>query len=173
MAELRRGSANQVRREKLQESLLVRASRCSQGATAEGYRNDPAEVTAIPGETPRDILARGFALVLQGLDAYQASIQAVGKADPEEVMTAADAAGEAGVTTTAVANWCARGFITGARQRIRRGHWRFTRGAWDAFRAKRRIRARRGTESTGSRESTVTVHRGRARVRSAAGRAPF
>ena len=96
-----------------------------------------------PRETPRDILARGFALVLQGLDAYAASIQAGPKADPEEIMTATDAAAEVGVTTTAVGNWCKKGFITGASQRMRRGHWRFTRGAWDAFRAKkRRIRRR-------------------------------
>ena len=91
-----------------------------------------------PHETPHDILARGFALVLQGLDAYQAAMLAGPKADPTEIMTGAQAAEEAGVTPTAVAKWCMRGFITDARQRRRRGHWRFTRGAWEAFRTMRR-----------------------------------
>lgn len=97
-----------------------------------------------PHETPRDILARGFALVLQGLDAYQASITAAPKADPNEIMTATQAAAEVGLTTTAVSQWCARGLIAGASQRLRRGHWRFTRAAFEAClksgrRARRRI----------------------------------
>lgn len=95
-----------------------------------------------PHETPHDMLARAFALVLQGLDAYQASMLAGPKTDPAEIMTGAQAAEEAGVTPTAVAKWCLRGLIADARQRRRRGHWRFTRGNWDAFRASHRIRRR-------------------------------
>lgn len=52
------------------------------------------------------------------------------KADPDQIMTAPQAAEEIGMTTNAVAKWCRTGLI---RPAIRRGHWRFTRAAFDAF----------------------------------------
>ncbi|MBX7185018.1 MAG: hypothetical protein K1Y01_07720 [Vicinamibacteria bacterium] len=96
-------------------------------------------------ESPREMLARAFALALEAMDAYLECPRPVRpRGNPEEVMTGAQAAMEARVTTTAVAKWCLKGLIVGARQRRRRGHWRFPRSAWEAFLASHRIRRRRG-----------------------------
>lgn len=97
----------------------------------------------MPTETGRDILARGFALVMEGIEALSRESVPAARVDHAEVMTSSQAAAEIGVTTTAVSQWCGRGFIDGATHRARGCAWSFTRGAWaDFLRNRRRLRRR-------------------------------
>src|SRR5690242_9429876 len=65
--------------------------------------------------------------------------------DDKETVTGAAMAREYGFSTDAIAIWCNRGLIAGAFRPGTRGHWRFTRRAWEEFMAgkTRRPRAKR------------------------------
>lgn len=80
-----------------------------------------------PRETSADILARAFALLVEGVEA---KVRESLPTPADEWMTSADVRG---YSTQSVAKWCRDGAIEGATRLGRRGHWRFRRSAFDAF----------------------------------------
>lgn len=100
----------------------------------------------IPHETGADMIERAFSMLREGLEArIRESIAAARIERPSgaEIVSAAEMARASGYSCAAVSRWCARGEIAGAIQHGPRGHWRFSRAAWDAFLSGSRRRPRR------------------------------
>lgn len=81
-----------------------------------------------------DIEARIREIVAEELDRRA---QQAAKPDPAQILRVSDIARQYGYSTEAVSEWCRTGQIRGA-FRPGRGHWRFTRAAFDAFLSGRR-----------------------------------